>query len=62
VAIRGTHTIWDWLDDFDAAPVICIVENGAGLAHMGFQLIYEHIRDSVRQLLEKSCPGVREIL
>jgi triacylglycerol lipase len=61
VSIRGTQTIWDWLDDFDAAPTPFLPDPGAGLAHMGFQLVYLQIRDSIRQLITSGCPGVRDI-
>ncbi|HEY0786677.1 MAG TPA: lipase family protein [Acidobacteriaceae bacterium] len=62
VAIRGTKTIWDWLGDFDAAPVAWFADSGAGLVHMGFQLVYEHICASLRDLLHTGCPGVQRIL
>jgi triacylglycerol lipase len=61
VAIRGTKTIWDWLGDFDAAPLPWIVDPTIGLVHMGFALVYEHIRSSVRQLVTTKCPGVKNI-
>ena len=61
VAIRGTQTIWDWIADFDAAPLPYIPDPAAGMAHMGFQLVYESIRASIRQLLQTGCPGMREL-
>jgi triacylglycerol lipase len=61
VAIRGTKTIWDWLADFDAAPLPLLQDPGAGAAHMGFQLVYAQIRDSVQHLLKTGCPGVSNI-
>jgi len=61
VAIRGTKTIWEWVGDFDAAPVPWLADPTQGLAHMGFQLVYEHIRASARQLVTTQCPGVQEI-
>ncbi|MBT9332148.1 lipase family protein [Paracidobacterium acidisoli] len=62
VAIRGTKTIWEWLGDFDAAPLPYLPEPGAGLAHMGFQIVYEQIRDSILQLLAAApCTGAQQI-
>lgn len=62
VAIRGTQTIWEWIEDLDAAPVPYIPNPGAGLVHMGFQLVYEHIRDDIAQKLQASCAGVKRML
>ncbi|HWE52960.1 MAG TPA: lipase family protein [Bryobacteraceae bacterium] len=61
VAIRGTQTIWDWMDDVDAAPVPCLAVPGAGLVHMGFQLVHEHIHLSIKDLLTKNCQGAKTI-
>jgi triacylglycerol lipase len=61
VAIRGTQTIWDWIADLDAAPVPYLPVPGAGQVHMGFQLVYEHIRSSIGNLLKNNCPGVQAI-
>ena len=61
VALRGTQTVWDWVDDFDVAPVPYMPVHLAGMAHMGFQLVYQHIRDNILKLIQKGCPGVREI-
>lgn len=55
VAIRGTETIWDWIDDIDAVPVPFIAVPGAGLVHMGFQLVYEHIHSSIAGLLQRTA-------
>jgi len=60
VAIRGTKTIWEWIADVDAAPVPYLPDPGAGLVHMGFQIVYEHIRRSVAGLLA-ACPGVQTL-
>ena len=38
VAIRGTATIWDWMDDVDAIPVPYIPVPNTGLVHMGFSI------------------------
>ena len=62
VAIRGTKTIWEWIADVDAAPVPYIPDIRAGLVHMGFQLVYEHIRGSIRGLITTGCAGVGRIL
>jgi predicted lipase len=62
VAIRGTKTIWEWIEDLDAAPVPYIPCPEAGLVHMGFQLVYEHIRDNVTSLLKAKCAGAKRIL
>jgi triacylglycerol lipase len=59
VAVRGTKTIWDWLADIDAAPVPYLPNPAAGLVHMGFQLVYEHIRTSIASLLKTNCQGVQ---
>ena len=61
VAIRGTKTIWDWLADIDAAPIPYLPNLGAGFVHMGFQLVYEHIRASISSLLRTNCPGIQTI-
>lgn len=61
VAIRGTQTIWDWIADIDAAPVPYLAVPGTGLVHMGFQLVFEHIRRSIGSLLQSNCQGARTI-
>jgi predicted lipase len=61
VAFRGTETIWDWIDDIDAVPVPYLAVPGSGSVHMGFQLVYEHIRGSMAQRLA-ACAGVKSIL
>jgi triacylglycerol lipase len=60
VAIRGTKTVWEWIGDFDAAPVPWFSNPSAGLVHMGFQLTYEHICKSLRALLQ-GCNGVQKV-
>lgn len=62
VAFRGTVTIWDWIDDLDALPVDYLAVPGSGQVHMGFQLVYEHVRHSVSQLLAGAGQGARRIL
>jgi len=61
VAIRGTKTIWEWIADIDAAPVPYLAVPGTGLVHMGFQLVYEHIRRSIADLLKNNCQGAQTI-
>ncbi len=61
VAIRGTKTIWDWIGDFDAAPVPWFPDPASGLVHMGFQLVYEHICSSLRDLLHTGCKGATAV-
>ena len=41
--------------DYQAVPSI-------GLAHMGFQLVYEHVRGSLSTLLTSQCAGAQRIL
>lgn len=61
VAIRGTQTIWEWIADIDAVPIPYIPDPGAGLAHMGFQLVYEHVRINLGNLLRANCQGAQTI-
>jgi triacylglycerol lipase len=62
VAIRGTKTIWEWLGDFDAAPVPWLPKASDGLVHMGFQLVYEHIGSSLRNILTANCKAAKRVL
>ncbi len=63
VAFRGTLTVWDWIDDIDAVPMPYFPDPGAGLVHMGFELVYEHVRRSVAALLTGGgCPGVKQLI
>lgn len=61
VAIRGTKTIWEWIADVDAAPFPYLPDPSAGLVHMGFQLVYEHIRRSIADLLNSKCQGAQTV-
>jgi predicted lipase len=61
VAIRGTKTIWDWIDDAEAVPVPYLADPAVGHVHMGFQLVYEHICRSVADVLQNDCKGVQRI-
>ncbi len=63
VAFRGTVTLWDWIDDIDAVPLPYFPDPGAGMVHMGFEIVYEHVRRSVGTILKSSgCPGVKKVL
>ena len=62
IAFRGTQDAKDWLNDLDAVPVDYQAVKGIGLAHMGFQLVYEHVRASLNTLLTGQCAGVQRIL
>ncbi|MBV8553786.1 MAG: lipase family protein [Acidobacteriaceae bacterium] len=62
IAIRGTKTVWDWIEDMDAVPVSYLADSSAGQVHMGFQLVYEHICRSATDLLENGCKGAQRIL
>jgi triacylglycerol lipase len=61
VAIRGTKTLWDWIDDIEAVPVPYLPEPSSGLVHMGFQLVYQHIRGSIATLLKTNCQGAHAV-
>jgi hypothetical protein len=62
VSFRGTQDFRDWIDDFDAVPVDYEPVKGIGLVHMGFQLVYEHVKGSVASLLKTQCAGVQNII
>ena len=62
IAFRGTQTIMDWIDDVDAVAVPYLAVAGAGLVHMGFQLVYEHIRRNVAQIVASGCKGAKRVL
>ena len=62
IAFRGTQTIWDWIEDLDALTFPYLPYPDAGDVHMGFQLVYEHIRQSTSDLLSTGCKGVSKIL
>src|SRR5262249_54583166 len=49
ICFRGTHFLSEWLEDAEIKPVPYRFRSGndAGDAHMGFQAIYETIRESV---------------
>ncbi|MEO7145766.1 MAG: lipase family protein [Bryobacteraceae bacterium] len=62
VAFRGTQTLADWLDDFDAVALPYKAVPGAGFVHLGFQLVYEHVRGSLPALILNGCPGCKRVL
>ena len=63
VSFRGTKTLWDSIADIDAVPVPYIPAPGSGMAHMGFQLVYELIRKSAAGILAGGgCPGVKRVI
>lgn len=61
VAIRGTQSVLEWIEDVDAVPVPYIAVSGAGLVHMGFQIVFEHIRPAIDALLVR-CAGAQRIV
>ena len=61
VSFRGTSDFKDWLDDFDAVTLPFGAVPGFGFVHMGFQLVYEHVRSSVATLLA-GCAGIARII
>ena len=62
VAFRGTKSIWEWIADVDAIPVPYLPVHNTGLVHMGFALVYEHVRANVAKLLNTGCKGAKRIL
>lgn len=50
VAIRGTETLKEWIEDFYANLVPFVVPN-QGVVHEGFQEVYSHIRKSILNLI-----------
>jgi triacylglycerol lipase len=62
VAFRGTQTFEDWVGDFDAIfEPYKFVPNG-GQVHMGFQLIYSALRDSVAAGIGAATAGCEDLL
>jgi triacylglycerol lipase len=62
VAFRGTQTFEDWVSDFDAffEPYKFVPDGGQ--VHMGFQLIYASLRDSVRAGIGAAIAGCDDLL
>ena len=46
-SFRGTQTLEDWLADLDFVAIPYSSVKDAGNVHMGFQLVYNLVRDSV---------------
>src|SRR5580704_3505724 len=61
IAIRGTQTLVEWLADIDAPIVPFLGDPGAGWVHMGFQLVYQHIRNSIQTQLTAKCSAAKRI-
>ncbi len=61
VAIRGTQNLQDWVNDLEALLLLYAPFPDAGMVHMGFLVVYEHIRGSVESLL-RQCAGVGRII
>ena len=54
ICFRGTHFLSEWLDDADLPLIDFRFRPNAGLAHMGFQAVYETIQQSILDLVKKS--------
>jgi predicted lipase len=61
-AIRGTKTFVDWIEDFSAVSVPYIPNPEFGTAHLGFQIVYEHIRQNLANVLMNGCQGAQRVL
>ena len=57
VSFRGTQTLEDWLADLDFVAIPYSSVKDAGSVHMGFQLVYNAVRDSVAQLVRLALTG-----
>jgi len=55
VRFRGTENFKDWLDDFDFAPAPYRAIPGRGTVHLGFQIVYETVRDNLRALVKDAA-------
>jgi triacylglycerol lipase len=51
VSFRGTQSLEDWLADLDFVAIPYSSVKNSGNVHMGFQLVYNAVRDSVAQLV-----------
>jgi len=54
VSFRGTQTLGEWLADFDFVAIPYEAVEHAGNVHMGFQLVYHAVRNSVAQLVSQA--------
>jgi predicted lipase len=62
VSFRGTQSPEDWLGDIDAVPAPYLAAPGMGLVHLGFQIVYEHVRHSLSHALTANCPDCQRVL
>jgi triacylglycerol lipase len=62
IALRGTKTLVEWLADVDAPAIPYLPDPASGCAHMGFLLVYQHIRNSIQTLLTAKCSTAKRIL
>lgn len=53
VSFRGTHFLSEWLKDVELALVTYRFRSESGLAHVGFQAIYETLRQSLFKVLSQ---------
>lgn len=61
VSVRGSQTIWDWIYDLVAVPVPWADHPECGLVHLGFEIVYLQVRDSIKQLVD-SCPPISRLI
>ena len=61
VAIRGTQNLQDWVNDLEALLLPYAPFPDAGTVHMGFLVVYQHIRGSIASLL-RACAGVKRVI
>lgn len=63
VSFRGTQKyLQEWLKDFTFVPVPYKYVRGAGMVHLGFQLVYEPLRKEVLDAVRTQCKGATRIL
>lgn len=62
VAFRGTRTLSEWLDNFDAAADTYIPVAGFGEVHAGWMALYTTIRPSLVGTLVTACAGCDQLL
>ena len=60
LSIRGTESLFEWLEDLDALAVPWQWGGSAGLVHAGFQYAYAHVREDALSLLQ-SCGQVSSL-
>lgn len=62
VAFRGTLTVAEWLDDFDALAGPYRPVANFGRVHVGWMALYETIRESLASKLAAACTGCTQLL